>query len=255
MKRTNSYFASGILLCLLFAINFFILCCPSYGQQNVNPSDPNQYLTLKQCIDYALQHQPTLNQSVINQSIAKITNAINLSGWYPQVNVSANATHYIQLPSTFVPDTTNPSGGPVKTKTGVTNTVIPELSVTQAIFSPGLVYYSKVAPIYVKQAQLITDSAKINIVSSVSLAFYNLLLTLEQIKVLREDTVLFSQNLRDAYHQYLGGIVDETDYEQANITLNNSKAQLRQANENIIPQYAALKLLMGYPYQNQFNVS
>jgi outer membrane protein TolC len=255
LKWTNSYFASGILLCLLFAVNFFILSCPSYGQQNVNPSDPNQYLTLKQCIDYALQHQPTLNQSVINQSIAKITNAINLSGWYPQVNISANATHYIQLPSTFVPDTTNPSGGPVKTKTGITNTVIPEFSVTQAIFSPGLVYYSKIAPIYVKQAQLITDSAKINIVSSVSLAFYNLLLTLEQIKVLREDTVLFSQNLRDAYHQYLGGIVDETDYEQANITLNNSKAQLRQASENIIPQYATLKLLMGYPYQNQFNVS
>ncbi len=255
LKRTNSYFASGILLCLLFAANFFIFSCPSYGQQNVNPSDPNQYLTLKQCIDYALQHQPALNQSVINQSIAKITNAINLSGWYPQVNISANATHYIQLPSTFVPDTTNPSGGPVKTKTGVTNTVIPELSVTQAIFSPGLLYYSKVAPIYVKQAQLITDSTKINIVSSVSLAFYNLLLTLEQIKVLREDTVLFSQNLRDAYHQYLGGIVDETDYEQANITLNNSKAQLRQASENIIPQYATLKLLMGYPYQNQFNVS
>jgi|ERR1022692_2489951 outer membrane protein TolC len=255
LKKTNFFIAFRIILSFLLAANFFILSSPICAQQTVYANDTNQYLTLKQCIDYALLHQPALNQSLINVSIAKTTNAINLSGWYPQVNISANVTHYIQLPTTFIPDSTNPGGGPVKTTTGVTNTVIPELSVTQAIFSAGLLYYSKVAPIYIKQAQQITDSTKINIVASVSLAFYNLLLTLEQIKVLKEDTVLFAQNFRDAYHQYVGGIVDETDYEQANITLNNSKAQLRQANENIVPQYAALKQLMGYPYQNQFNVS
>jgi outer membrane protein TolC len=133
--------------------------------------------------------------------------------------------------------------------------VIPELSVTQALFSPSLLYASKSAPLLVKQAQQITDSTKIFIVASVSKAFYNLLLTLEQIEVLKEDTVRLGQNLRDAYHQYVGGIVDETDYEQATITLNNSKAQLRQANETVVPEYAALKQLMGYQPQKQFNVS
>ena len=63
------------------------------------------------------------------------------------------------------------------------------------------------------------------------------------------------QNLRDAYHQYKGGIVDETDYEQAEITLNNSRALLKQAKENVVPQYAALKRLMGFPPAQQFNVS
>ena len=32
-------------------------------------------------------------------------------------------------------------------------------------------------------------------------------------------------------------------------------AQLKQANENVIPQYASLKQLMGYPPQKQFNVN
>jgi outer membrane protein TolC len=58
----------------------------------------------------------------------------------------------------------------------------------------------------------------------------------------------------DAYHQYVGGIVDKTDYEQATITLNNSKAQLKQAVENVIPQYASLKQLMGFPPEKNFNV-
>ena len=80
------------------------------------------------------------------------------------------------------------------------------------------------------------------------------MLTLEQINVLKEDTTEFGKSFRDAYHQYVGGIVDETDYEQAEITLNNTKAQLKQANENVVPQYAALKQLMGYPTEKQFNV-
>ncbi len=108
---------------------------------------------------------------------------------------------------------------------------------------------------YVKQAQQITDSTKINVVVSVTKSFYNLLLTLEQITILAEDTVRLSQNVNDTYHQYVGGIVDETDYDQAVISLNNSKAQLRQQVENVVPQYATLKQSMGYPPLQQFNVS
>lgn len=254
LEKKYSSMASGIIRSFLIT-TFFLIKMHQGNAQNGITKDTSQFLTLRQCIDYALQHQPFLNQSLINVSIAKTTNAINLSGWYPQVNVSANLTHYTQLPTSFITDTANLGSGPIKTRTGIANTVIPELSVTQALFSPSLLYASKSAPLLVKQAQQITDSTKIFIVASVSKAFYNLLLTLEQIEVLKEDTVRLGQNLRDAYHQYVGGIVDETDYEQATITLNNSKAQLRQANESVVPEYAALKQLMGYHQQKQFNVS
>ena len=99
-----------------------------------------------------------------------------------------------------------------------------------------------------------TDSTKVFLVSSVSKSYYNVLLTLEQINVLKEDTARLGRNVRDTYHQYVGGIVDETDYEQAQITLNNTMAQLKQANENVVPQYAVLKRLMGFPPEKQFNV-
>ena len=252
LKKVDS-FIREIFSFFLF-ICFFITSSNVFSQ-NKNASDTAQFLTLKQCIDYALQHQPFLNQSLISVSIAKTTNAINLSGWYPQVNVSANLTHYTQLPTSFFSDTSNPGGPPLKQRTGIANTAIPQLSVTQALFSPSLLYAAQSAKILVTQAQQITDSTKIFVVSSVSKAFYNLLLTLEQINVLKEDTVRLSQNVQDAYHQYVGGIVDETDYEQATITLNNSKAQLRQAKENVVPDYAQLKQLMGYQPEKQFNVS
>jgi len=212
----------------------------------------DQYLTLQQCIDYALQHQPGVNISLINIDIAKTTNDINLSGTLPQVTASGNLIHYIQQSG---PGASNSTSGTVApTGPGNNYSFVPGLALTQSIFNPSLLYAYKSAPLYVKQARQTSDSAKIFLVSSVSKTFYTLLNNLEQINVLKEDTAEFGKSLRDAYHQYKGGIVDETDYEQAQITLNNTRAQLKQATENIVPQYAALKRLMGYPVDKQFNV-
>lgn len=220
-------------------------------------SNAAEFFTLKQCIDYAVLHQPALNKANININITKTTNDIALSGWLPQVNASGNLIHNIQTaPNTTV--VTNPDGTTSTTSSRgqtITNTFIPGVAVSQTIFNPSLLYAAKSAPLYVKQAQQVTDSTKIFLVSSVSKSYYNVLLTLEQINVLKEDTARLGKNLRDAYHQYKGGIVDETDYEEAAITLNNSKAQLKQANENVVPQYAALKQLMGYPPEKQFNLN
>jgi multidrug efflux system outer membrane protein len=250
-----------------------------------------EFLSLKDCINYALIHQPGLNQSLINIDIAKTTNAITLSSWLPQVNATGEAIHYIQQSAygaavvggnTTTTTTTGTGTGTIgtgttgttgtgTTGTGTTstgtgtggtsernsagNSFVPELSVSQAIFSPSLFYAAKSAPLLVQQAQQVTDSTKIYLVSAVSKSYYNVLLTLEQINVLKEDTARLGKNLRDAYHQYVGGIVDETDYEEAQISLNNSNASLKQANENIVPLYASLKQLMGYPPEKQFNVS
>jgi outer membrane protein TolC len=233
-----------ITACLCFLLSIAAISQP------VN--QPDTAFTLPQCIEYALKHQPFINQARINEAIIRTTNAINLSTWYPQVNVQGNLNHYNTLPTAFIKNSA--SGTTQEQRTGVVNTFIPVLGVTQTLFNPALLYATRSAPFYVREAQQITDSTKIEIVAGVSKTFYGLLLTLEQIGVLKEDTARLAKNVSDAYHQYIGGIVDETDYDLALISLNNSKFQLRQATENVAPQYALLKQVMGYPPRSQFNV-
>ncbi len=228
-----------------------ILICLSITAFCQTPNTPDTVLSLNQCLDYALKHQPFINQALISESSTKAPKAINTSGWLPQVNLSANLTHYLTLPTGFVKQS---GGTTIQQRTGVVNTAIPVLAVTQTIFNPALLYASRTAPLLEKQAEQITDSTKIEIVAAVSKTFYALLLTLEQINVLKEDTARLGKNVSDTYHQYIGGIVDETDYDEAVITLNNSKAQLMQANQNVNPQYATLKQVMGFPPARQFNV-
>ncbi len=71
-------------------------------------TDTVNYLTLDQCIVYAMQHQPAIMQSSLAILIAKKTNAISLSSWLPQVNLTGNFTHYFQLPTNFSVNFINP---------------------------------------------------------------------------------------------------------------------------------------------------
>ena len=223
--------------------------------QNKNKIDTVQYLTLDQCIVYALQNQPAFKQSTIDITIAKKTNAINLSAWFPQLNLSGTFTHYDPLPTILTTNPVNPAGPLITEHNGITNTFLPQLSATQAIFNPDVLYAARSAHLIVKEAQQSNDSTKINLIASVSKSFYGLLLTLEQINVLKDDTARLGRTLSDAYHQYIGGVVDKTDFQEATISLNNSKAQLKQANESVRPQYSTLKQLMGFPSEKEFSVS
>jgi len=216
---------------------------------------PNQQadsaLTLDQCVSYALKHEPFINMAIVNQAITTANNRIATAGWLPQVNVAGNFTHYNTLPTGFFTDT----GRIVNSKTGVINTVTPTLSVTQTIFNPALLYAVHSAPLYDSQARTVTDSTRIEIVSAVSKTFYSLLNTLEQINVLKEDTARLAKNVSDTYHQFVSGVADKTNYDEAVISLNNSLFSLRQATEAIRPQYAQLKQVMGYPPAGRFNVA
>src|ERR1700722_14484791 len=107
--RINAFF---------LAIGFLFISVLGNAQTNPVP-DTTQYLTLDQCIAFALQNQPTMKQSSININIAKTTNAINEAGLLPQVNLGIDAQHYIQQPTSFV------GTPPVEQKTGVVNTIIP----------------------------------------------------------------------------------------------------------------------------------
>jgi outer membrane protein TolC len=239
---------------LLFFLTSILINLPTltYTQDNF-PSDSVNSFTLEQCIKFALEHQPVLNQSIINQSIVKTSNAINLSGWLPQLSLSGSFIHYTKLPTVLTSNPV-PGGPPIPTHTGVINTFNPEFSASETIFDAQLLSSAISAPIYVKQSEQITDSTKIFIVSAVSDLFYNLLFTLEQIKILEEDTARLGRTVNDTHDQYLGGTVDETDYDQAVIILNNSKAQLMQQTENVVPAYASLKQIMGYPPEKQLRV-
>lgn len=212
---------------------------PSNGFTQNSPDTTTLNATLSYCIQYALQHQPVIQQSLIDEEIARETIRTKLSDWFPQLNLGAAYQHNIQLPTNYF------AGNIVSSGTHNISSV--NFGATQTIFNRDVLLASRSSGAVKKATRQITDSTKIGIVAGVSKAFYDVLLTQKQASVLDEDIVRLERSLQDAYNQYKGGIVDKTDYKRATISLNNAKAERKQQTGLLTAKYFFLKQLMGYP--------
>lgn len=206
---------------------------------------------LDDCIQYALKHNPTLQQSVLDQEIVEHQIKSRLADWYPQINLDYNYQHYFQLPSMSFPDST---GKRTVIQTGVRNNSTIGFSATQNLFNRDALLASSTAGTVRRQVKQTTTNNTINIVAAVSKSFYDVMITRQQISFLNEDILRLERSLKDAYSQYQGGVVDKIDYKRATIALNNARAQ-KKANEELLQiKTAYLKEQMGYPAEQSLTV-
>ena len=218
---------------LLVIVNL-TLCLPKvvFAQ-----SATDTVVTLKQCIGFALSNQPVLRQAEIDEQINERNIRISLADWLPQLNSSNEYLHYFK-------------GSPVTSANPAVVSPINEysslgLQASQVIYNNDVLLAAKSAKysrLYYKQN---TVSSQINVVSDVSKAFFDVLLSEKQLDILNEDITRLQRSLKDAYNQYQAGVVDKTDYKQATISLNNSIATRKQTQEAIKSKTAYLKQIMG----------
>jgi outer membrane protein TolC len=205
-------------------------------------------VSLQECIEYALSHQPLVRQAQLDEQIVSRTVKSRLADWYPQLNLTYNVQHYLKLPVIILPDFANPgSGARREVQSGVANTSTAGFSLNQNLLNRDLLLANRTAQEVYRQAAQNTVRTKVDVVVDVSKAFYDVLLTQQQLEIVESEIVRSERNLRDAFNQFQGGIVDKTDYKRATIALNNSKARYKQASEELNAKKAYLKSLMGYP--------
>lgn len=207
--------------------------------QNTLDSNRLDNASLEQIIAYALKHQPALQQSLIDEQIVETTLRNKLSAWYPQLNFNYNLQHNFQVPTNII------GGNPIRL--GVNNISNAQFSFSQNIFNRDALLAKNSKEDVRTQAKQNTGINKVEVVTNVSKAFYDVLATLQQIKVANENISRLENSLKVATSQYKAGIADKTDYKRATIILNNTKAT-RAANQSILQAKTSyLKNLMGYP--------
>ena len=221
-----------LIFILLLSGNITLL-----AQQSGPKTKALSRLSLEDCIQLAIQNQPLLKQAIIDEQVAKANNLIGLSTWMPQINGSEIYTHYFQLPTSF--------SGTTKIVSGVSNTSIPGIGINQNIFSSDALLAARTAKLNTTYYKENTALVKINVVANVTKAFYDLLLTIQQIAVLSDDTARLGKAKNDTYHQYISGLVDKVDNKQATIAYNNTLSILKSASLSINFKQATLKQLIG----------
>lgn len=211
---------------------------------------PTRPLTREECVAFALSNQPVVRQALIDQEIGERNIRLGLSSWLPQIQGTGTVAHNLLLPASVFPNLANPEAGPQIVQIGLKNTSTLGLQGTQLIYNNDVLRAARSARYIRLQTGQNTTRFKIDVVTQVSKAFYDILLTQEQLKVLDEAILRQEKQLKDSYAQYEVGIVDKTDYKRASIAVKNAYSDRRTTAESLKAKNAYLKQLMGLPAEN-----
>lgn len=202
--------------------------------------------TLQQCIQYALDHQPSVKQALLQEQITSYDIRSRLAEWYPQIGSTYSLQHTFQRNTTVFNGNTVPIG--------IENTSYAQFYLNQAIFDRDVLLARRSQPDVRLRAEQSTTAEKIDIAVNVSKAYYDILTTQQQIKVSTENIARLQKSMEDAYYRYQAGVTDKTDYKRAQIALNNTKAT-KQINEAaLVARMENLKNYMGYPVNGTLSV-
>jgi outer membrane protein TolC len=237
MKKLHYLFISNILLFLPVAL---------FAQ---TPADTaTSVITLKQSIDFALRNQPQLKQANIDEQINERDIKISLSAWLPQIGTTGQYQHYFQRPAQIAAGGgTGGTGGGTQPNLAIAHNVSTlGVQASQVLYNNDVLQASRASKYSRQYYKQNNESSKIDVVTDVSKAFYDVLLSQRQLDIIKEDIVRLRRSLKDAYSRYQAGVVDKTDYKQATIALNNSLASQKQTQEAIKSKTAFLKQIMGF---------
>jgi outer membrane protein TolC len=213
-------------------------------------------VTLSQCITYALANQSLIKQSLLDEDINRRNIRIALSGWYPQLEVDANIQHFLQVPTAYYPNLNNPPAYTpyIPFPSTTTNVSSGMFSANQTLYSNSLFFAARTSSELRNQSSENIENSKINTYVDVTKAFFDVLLTEEQLNVLNEDILRLQRNYKDAYSLYKNGLTDKIDYQRTEISLSNAQAQRKSAEEALKAKYSVLKHLMGVVPEKQLTV-
>lgn len=243
MNIRNTLFALSGLFAFFYATETYA--------QSQSDNKALQKTTLPQLIEYALENKPGIKQALIDEEIGERDIKSALSGWLPQISANANLNHNLKQqvsPLTIGNETSYITMGD-KNSSGLT------LQADQQILNAGLIQASKSAKFYRQQFDQNTENQSITTIVEVSKGYYDILTSQKQLEIISGNIDRLEKQFQDAKAQYEVGLVDKTDFQRAQISLSNSRADLKRTDELLKYKYAYLKALIGYESDRDLSLS
>lgn len=227
------------LLCV-----FWLASIAGVSAQEV-PEDSTRF-TVEEMVKFALLHSPMIQVSELDAEIGDRQIKSSLSAWLPQVSANTQWSNNLRLQTQPIGDQLITFGQPYSGNLNFT--------VDQTIFNRDVFLVTKGSSLVRDQLSQTMETQKIDAVITVARAFYDLLLTIEQIKVFDENIVRQEKQYKDARARFEAGLVDKTDYQRASIGLANIQSQRNRLVTSLEAKYSYLKQVSGYPLDQELTL-
>lgn len=206
----------------------------------------NATMNLSEVVNFALKNSPLIQTSGIDQQIGERQIKSSLSGWLPQISANYQLANNLKLQTQPIGDQLITFGQPFASNLN--------FEVNQTLFNRDQFFASKAAGLVRSELSQSLETTKINTVVAVAKAFYDILLTEEQIRILDENLLRQEKQFKDAKSRFDVGLVDKTDYQRASITLANLKSDKNRVQTSLKAKHAYLKEVIGFPVDQDLKV-
>ena len=234
----------------------------SYAQQP--PRDSILNLSLQDCINYAYDHQDSVMNAKLDIKSAEYKVKETIGSGLPQINGSVTFQDFLKPPVTVGPDFTNYA------KTGFIDPNAPlapfpfgavkynntySLTGSQLLFSGTYIVGLQAVKTFKELSQRSLTRTKIETNVSVSKAYYQVLVSNEQIKLLDANITQLKQQLDQTTQQNKQGFVEKIDVDRLSVQYNNLVTNRENTVRSLALNYQMLKFQMGMPIDQQINLT
>jgi outer membrane protein len=233
----------------IFLLTF--LCSVTRGFAQTDSS-----YTLKQCIDYALEHQSIYLNSTLDAEIAKARVGEIQAIGLPQINGTVSMIENSKLRNMFF-SKTNPFAT-LGTDGELTGDVVAAknifqlpssgdagATISQLLFDGSYFVGLKAAKAYQSLAQKTIQQSKIQTVDNVTKAYYLVLITQERISRLNSSIATLDSTVRQSRQMYENGFIEKIDLDRLEVSLNNLLSDKSKFDSGLDISKMLLKFQMG----------
>jgi outer membrane protein TolC len=240
---------------LLFTATVFCsIAFKSYAQETP-PTNQTFNFSIQDCINYAYEHQDSVVNAKLDVKSAeykvKETTGIGL----PQISGNATFQDYLKIPTTLLPGEVfgQPAGTFLPVQFGVKYQSSIGATADQILFDGSYLVGLKAAKTYKELYIRNHTRSRIDANVNVTKAYYQVLVSNEQLRLLNANIDQLKQQLDQTTQQNKQGFVEKIDVDRISVQYNNLVTSRENTIRLLALNYQVLKFQMGMPIE--FNLS
>lgn len=203
--------------------------------------------SLQQAIDYSLKHSPNYLNAELDLKNADFRRKEITGSGLPQITGSIDFKDYLAIPTSLIPgDFVGQPGTYIPVKFGTKYNATAGLSANWNVLNSDYFFGLKAQKEYMNLSQISVTRTKADVVSQVTKAYYNVLISRDRVKFIETNIVRSKKTYDDAKASNKAGTAELIDVERFEVQYNNLETDRERTIKAIGIAEALLKFQMGY---------
>ncbi len=209
-------------------------------------------LTLHDAVCIGLEKSRTLEIARLDRAMADQKIRESWSDVLPHISVSSSFTRTLKPSVLLMPP--NPIFPTGVLQTSFDNAARASIDLRQTLFDQSAFAGIRAAGIVRKMSEEAYRAAEANVVTDIKLAYFDVLISKEQLQLLEQSIARWEQSRKDTRAMFRQGVVADIDTLKAYLSVENLRPELMQAENRVASSMTRLKNVMGIPVDSSVSL-